>query len=1320
MSLQTTVLVNGTWATRTVDIGELLSRNRESDNASGKPEKCKPPITGMLSRTLIQGPAVQWILPARLRHQDQNDVVFIGDKFIQIKELVPSGHLEEVVTKADFDSRIIGAKIINSRPGPALEDEIKQGGRAPAHSPRPSSHRGTVPPHILVLVLSSKEILFMFTKEGPRGSPEFVYSRRPLPADTSALEEYGRHIAVEPRARAMAICAAQKFFGVFSLKPSATIQAEMASGPVNPIQEECFFRAEGDILRMEFLYPTPPDNDRIILLLLISQDSECYFVTYDWSAMETLRSIDPRITSLRLSHNYRLPTVLIPLIHSTSFMVATHSTLSIYKNILNSETTVTPINCPFPTLEDRPRSRNQIWTHWARARRNRTRNAQFDDIYLCREDGMVIYLEIGKSGDIERQSNLGSLGCNLDTAFAILPEGYQAGDVLVTAGSMCGGGLFIEDARKPPRCIQRIPNWGPILDTVVIKAGRSTTNKQPKGFQQEMGLPFDRIFTCSGVGPEHGTISELRYGIEAQIGLSIEHGACSSILGVWGIPVPKAEGTLCLLTDPMLSSLIFIPVSGSDEGYAMDEERSGLDLDHQTLAAGITSDGVVIQVTDASIRLSHVGIQQRSSTTWEDPNDRAIIAFVSGARSLVAIAMRNGNDVRVELRKVNSDDNGSTCTLVGLPLALTQEPICFTIEQLGGKLYLLIGTGDGKLLVVAINGLDGLTHHLERGIVMGKDDVDLPVCESLRLISTVGKDKTRVTLFCGLRSGHLIPFHITQEDSSFEMQQMPPHKIGETAVRVGGYESDESFAVVTCAPGLWRLSHSPNEDSPHYSLEKIWVTDQSKPEKLQPIVDVFGCVDAPSRTPLTGLSGSLLCIADNTLFACSLERVPKAVPREIRVRGNPKRLVYSEYLNKIIVAYNRVDFDFTPSTEGTKRWIWPKIGFLDPDGEAIISAPIDLRATGGESSIPAVLTRQPVGASGEKITALLDWKFFGEGNEYHMIVVGTAYLQAEYNKGRDVGVEYRGRVVYITVRQNPSVTGNIDCMTKRIHKYDQPVRAIASFGPSSLVVASGDDILMQTLDPSTRKWRSLEPHRLESHAVSITVKEPYIYVLTTRHSLCILQANQDGLTMFGQAGADKGGLDHVNLHGDTKLTFTANRGGAIVGLSEIGLMEDRLMRPIFSAITPSAVVRVNRSFRPVSGGSGIIYGTTLDGTLYKFQTLTDHEWRILRFIQASCVGDANICPFRRKRRTAVDELGPSGEKPEYMHVDGDILARLSSRGARYLEEMMRRSPLDGTAIPHAEKKVERFIEFARLVVGETKDPFMDVMLWMENLLRVEV
>src|SRR5690242_9830543 len=110
MSLQATYLVNGAWATRRVDIGEILARNREAPAALVEPTKSRLPIIGVLSRTVIHSPVIQWVLPARIRHPDKNDVVFVGEDYIQIKELVESGHLEDVVTKSDFDAKILAAK----------------------------------------------------------------------------------------------------------------------------------------------------------------------------------------------------------------------------------------------------------------------------------------------------------------------------------------------------------------------------------------------------------------------------------------------------------------------------------------------------------------------------------------------------------------------------------------------------------------------------------------------------------------------------------------------------------------------------------------------------------------------------------------------------------------------------------------------------------------------------------------------------------------------------------------------------------------------------------------------------------------------------------------------------------------------------------------------------------------------------------------------------------------------------------------------------------------------------------------------------------
>jgi hypothetical protein len=148
---------------------------------------------------VIQGPVVQWVLSARIRHPDKNDVVFVGENYIQIKELVESGHLEDVVTKSDFDAKILGAKVIGIRHDIALEVQIKQGATYESATSPGSLPDQSLPPQLLVMVLSSAELVFLYGADRPVGHLDFVHTRRPLPADVSSLEEYGRHLAVDPK-----------------------------------------------------------------------------------------------------------------------------------------------------------------------------------------------------------------------------------------------------------------------------------------------------------------------------------------------------------------------------------------------------------------------------------------------------------------------------------------------------------------------------------------------------------------------------------------------------------------------------------------------------------------------------------------------------------------------------------------------------------------------------------------------------------------------------------------------------------------------------------------------------------------------------------------------------------------------------------------------------------------------------------------------------------------------------------------------------------------------------------------------------------------
>jgi hypothetical protein len=155
----------------------------DSDPSSNKPK------TGLLTHTLVSSPIIQWILPVRLRSNDQNDVVFVGERKLQIKEAISGTHLEEVNLKSDFDAYIMAAKVINISRELPWEAQMRLG----------SSNAGLqkdLPPQIMVLSLASKELVFLYYSNI---AGQFIHYYRPLPSDVSTFERFGRNIAVEPR-----------------------------------------------------------------------------------------------------------------------------------------------------------------------------------------------------------------------------------------------------------------------------------------------------------------------------------------------------------------------------------------------------------------------------------------------------------------------------------------------------------------------------------------------------------------------------------------------------------------------------------------------------------------------------------------------------------------------------------------------------------------------------------------------------------------------------------------------------------------------------------------------------------------------------------------------------------------------------------------------------------------------------------------------------------------------------------------------------------------------------------------------------------------
>lgn len=209
MSIQTRSFVNGAWITQTVDVHHLVAQNRERCQqerpATPLEPPQKPPLMGVLSQTLIRSPVAKFIIPARIRHESKNDVVYIYENYFEIQEVktdVKIASMERVAVKADLDSSIRSARVFGLRRKyilPSPEGANDGGKKKTEEEDGRGSLRPDLPPHILVLALESKMLAFIFAFHDGAGPIRFLQCRRPLPVGRSQLEQLGEFLAIDPK-----------------------------------------------------------------------------------------------------------------------------------------------------------------------------------------------------------------------------------------------------------------------------------------------------------------------------------------------------------------------------------------------------------------------------------------------------------------------------------------------------------------------------------------------------------------------------------------------------------------------------------------------------------------------------------------------------------------------------------------------------------------------------------------------------------------------------------------------------------------------------------------------------------------------------------------------------------------------------------------------------------------------------------------------------------------------------------------------------------------------------------------------------------------
>ncbi len=561
-----------------------------------------------------------------------------------------------MIRKESFGARIRNAAVIGSMDAYQMDPDVREKGAtqfkdgdddilmdaSEAHKGRkPQSE--ILPPQFLLLQLQTGDSVFLMLHRSACGKLEMVSNQYRVSKVMLNLQP-GMHLAVDPSSRYMAIGCSEGVFAIYALHSRDELKAKYCEGVRFPyIEGETYVYLTGTILKMEFLYPTTDDDGHVILLALVVIKGKTRMLIWEWKTGVDLKHI--RARSLRghgLRPDRQMPQLLIPLrVRSPSFIVVCEDSMSVCAGVMEGSPTFTDFsNNIDPPSECYHGSGNPLWASWTRPVRLPERLKDSDDIYIVREDGIIKILEVDPTdASVALNHIIGELETNCGGAFACLScdvEGRTqnnrqpkessdgerlSGDLLVTAGDSCTGGtylvscsLFLDhnlrftpvflftdtefqvQARRKPLLMQPIQNWSPAQDFV------TTYSKQDEDSNGLVTKP-DRVFTCGGKGKK-GAITELRYGLEASIGLEMDY--YTPIMEAWVLypdfdPLEESGVSLFLLSMGDRSAVLRLSADAGDV-QELSQETTRLDLSSRTVAAAML-ENCIIQVTERSIVL---------------------------------------------------------------------------------------------------------------------------------------------------------------------------------------------------------------------------------------------------------------------------------------------------------------------------------------------------------------------------------------------------------------------------------------------------------------------------------------------------------------------------------------------------------------------------------------------------------------------------------------------------------------------------------------------------------------------------------------------
>ncbi|KAF2089554.1 hypothetical protein K490DRAFT_63693 [Saccharata proteae CBS 121410] len=1273
MSLATHVRRDGQWIVLRSDLHHVLQVDRErqlaEDAKSGrqKPETQQLPKFGLLSRTIMRSPIINWIIPARVRNRERNDVVFIGEDFVHLKEILSNGHLRHVATKADLGARIRAVRVFGE-PRKIMHPPLEYDSDRVVDI----DYSRQIPPQLLALTLESLELVFLFANERQDGHIEWWKSTVPLEAQKSLLEQPGKHLAVDPRSRAVAVSASEKAVFIYSARNMMQLRKDFDSDPHNwtPVRFERPIAIAGAILKMEFLYPNPGDEHTVILLVVHTTPRKRTALScFEWDRRVGLTSMRAVVESYPLHPNERMPILLIPLQHGPNFMLVGEKDIYMHQDIMTGQTTRHSVSIGSDEEPRFPASsrRKPVWTSWARTGRNWiTVNKTEENFYLMREDGVVHYMQVDVQSNAST-SKAGHLDCSVDTAFASLDVDYHLAtpDVLVAAGDMTSGEIvrigmwrdeFHQDVRQStpnpqrtraeimePHHITSVQNWAPTMDLIITHMPDHRWGSQ---------APRQRILATAGRAP-YGSVMELRHGHDAMLDSYFDDDELVGVTGLWTFPDAMRSGVYIVFAFPTSTSLIHMPQDGSGLDMEFDETNCGLEFGHETLMCAALTGGLGLQVTTTCINVVDVAFVTsdealRRKGLWTlSPEEIIIKAAVCDHNVILAVQSPHG----VSVRSISIVERGDDVKFVPqVDFTLNTDVTCLQVFK--SLQTLLVATADGAISFYKLLD-EGIDQEHPETCHMGQDSSQgsLMACQTAVLLESQSQPDHQPDrmLVLGFRNGDLytlrIPTRLPEAGSpqsdlvmadavdsrpSMDFTTATKVKLGHApaSLAVSGAASTSS-AIATCGSEICRLDYKDG-DAAGLQITNVWFTDRVRPSLQQFSVSALNHIPRYDYL-VKDLGGALLGISHKTFFVAQLDDELRTVPRRVPVEGTPNRVVYSEYFKTIFVGgIHTVPFPNTPQRAS----------------RAIIQT-IDERP-GMESTKGRTAYELSAGA---RINSLIEWVLrIEDGKKYSLIVAGTTE-----DEGR------AGKVICFQQVLPPE-----GVMTLRLMKemnFKSPVFSLASFRTKDLVVCAGKSVSVYSYSPTDLKLILLCSRELPSSGYHVTTDSSRILISTAEDSLMSFELVSNGpddstsipelRPLFNDRQARvatchlpvsvQSSIPHAVSDDSTNGVTNGEIGADVTSQYDIALISDKtnsvtgILRPtvqthrsaaptLFEASFPRSITRLRRGpnlppWREHHQPGVLVndmLGSSSDGSIFGFSILDEKTWRFMRFLQNLC------------------------------------------------------------------------------------------------------